>query len=452
MRLVFDEFHFAEFVDNYVTGSYLFDIHPPLGKLTLLAVAKAAGYKHINYTFDQLGKPYGDLIFYPQRAFSAFLGSFIPPVMFLTARELDLSLPASLFTGAMPLFDMLLCIESRLILTDAQLILYIQLCLLCALKLWNTRKNTVRRYIWLLLTAVFGGCAISTKWTAIAAPGLIAIISITGLVFPAEGMLDLVEMVVAGAVAISIYVFSFWMHFRLLPNTGPGNAFMRMEFQKTLIGGEYYNPNAIRPGFIENFRYLNWEMLRANSAIETRHPWESKWYEWLYNARGVLYIDEQLDGGKKEQIYLLMNPLVAVLAILGVFMSFLILLSIPLRISRAKKKEITDLQTVDYVNKLKKQAGMIIFFLSGWVLNLLPYIGVKRCTFLYHVLPSLQMSTILAAISLDHVPNRLKLKWSICILFIIGLCGAFVFWAPWIYGLHRTNEELDKLRWMPRWN
>ena len=33
--VVFDEYHFGKFVNNYFDGQYFFDIHPPLGKLTL---------------------------------------------------------------------------------------------------------------------------------------------------------------------------------------------------------------------------------------------------------------------------------------------------------------------------------------------------------------------------------------------------------------------------------
>lgn len=35
--VVFDEYHFGRFLNNYLTGNYLFDIHPPLGKLTMAA-------------------------------------------------------------------------------------------------------------------------------------------------------------------------------------------------------------------------------------------------------------------------------------------------------------------------------------------------------------------------------------------------------------------------------
>ena len=33
--VVFDEYHFGRFVNNYLDGNHFFDIHPPLGKLTL---------------------------------------------------------------------------------------------------------------------------------------------------------------------------------------------------------------------------------------------------------------------------------------------------------------------------------------------------------------------------------------------------------------------------------
>ena len=30
-------------------------------------------------------------------------------------------------------------------------------------------------------------------------------------------------------------------------------------------------------------------MLRANASITQRHPWETVWYEWMLNLRGLLY-------------------------------------------------------------------------------------------------------------------------------------------------------------------
>lgn len=142
----------------------MFDIHPPLGKLTLYVVARMFGYEHIEFSFNSIGQNFGDLLFYPQRAFAAICGSLIPPVMYLTCRSLSLSTIASLCTAAMPLLDFLLCVESRLILTDSQLILYLQAAYLFSFLLWQTPRSTPRRYMLLVATAVFAACALSTKY------------------------------------------------------------------------------------------------------------------------------------------------------------------------------------------------------------------------------------------------------------------------------------------------
>lgn len=448
---VFDEVHFGNFVDNYITGQYLFDIHPPLGKLTLAAAAKLGGYKSQNFSFEQIGTPFGDVVYLPQRALAALVGSLIPPVMFLTGRALDLSVLVSVTAGAAAVFDNLLCIESRLILTDSQLIFFVQAALLCALKLWATPKSTPRRYMWLLLTAVFGGCAISTKWTALVAPGLIAVVSLTGLVFPVEGMLDVLEMAVAGVVALSIYVGCFWLHFKLLPRSGAGDAFMAMDFRKTLIGSPQYDSKVEKPSFSVLFRYLNWEMLRANKDIKTRHPWETKWYEWLYNARGVLYLDEEVDGGKQERVYLLSNPALPIITGLGVIACIIIVIVTPIVYMRTKKRMAASEQLPEVLGQLRKRWGVILFFLFGWIANLMPYIGIERCTFLYHVLPAQQIGSILTMIALEQLPTKLKIRQTACIIVIVSLGAAFYHWRAWTYALPRTIAEHEKLQWMPRW-
>lgn len=451
---VFDEFHFAAFVDQYTAGKYLFDIHPPLGKLTLTAAAKLGGYKNINYTFDALGKPYGDLVYIPQRVLSATAGSFIPPVMFFTCRALAFSVIVSVTVAAMPLFDFLLCIESRLILTDSQLILFIQTSLLCAFKLWTTPKSTRRRYFWLFCTAFMGACAVSTKWTAIVAPGLISIVSLTGWLFHPDSGLDLVEMLFAGAVAVALYVWTFWIHFKLLPYSGPGDAFMKVDFQRTLIGNSHYGgydaSQLNAPTFIEAFKYLNWEMLRANSAIEERHHWESKWYEWLYNARGVLYLDESEANGYRQQVYLISNPVLTLCTGLGVIACIGLVLWTPFGVRREHRKLGNESGRSGAVRQVEKRAGMILFYLVGWVLNLLPYVGVKRCTFLYHVLPALQMAIMMSGIALEQLPRRVR---NVVCVVIMGCMGwAFYYWRAWIYAIPQSAKDIDKLRLMPRWD
>jgi hypothetical protein len=61
--IVFDEIHFGGFVRDYDIGTYFFDIHPPLGKLTLLWLGNLLGYDafHCDYWGDEAGLDYPPL-------------------------------------------------------------------------------------------------------------------------------------------------------------------------------------------------------------------------------------------------------------------------------------------------------------------------------------------------------------------------------------------------------
>ena len=51
-------------------------------------------------------------------------------------------------------------------------------------------------------------------------------------------------------------------------------------------------------------------MVRANARIDQRHNWDSVWWEWPLNLRGILYYSLELKHGYTEMVYLLGNPLV----------------------------------------------------------------------------------------------------------------------------------------------
>lgn len=52
-------------------------------------------------------------------------------------------------------------------------------------------------------------------------------------------------------------------------------------------------------------------MLSANARIAVRHAWESYWYEWPLNLRGLLYYSRSDDSPElTNTVYLMGNPLV----------------------------------------------------------------------------------------------------------------------------------------------
>jgi len=439
--VVFDEFHFGKFVTWYFKHQYYFDIHPPLGKLILYLGGLLGGYNP-GFLYDAIGAEYGDTKFQVLRSVSAIFGVLSVPLMYLTCRELNIS-PMGSFVGAsMVLFDFLSLIESRLILVDSQLLFFCMISFYSALKLWKCKKEHRKKsfLFFLVLTGFFCGCSISVKWTALATPGIIAIVSFFGLHFLDEP-LELWECLVAGLSGIIVYLSVFYIHFQLLPYSGTGDAFMKPEFQKTLIGNPFYHPAATRQPFLKSFLQLNQEMFRANKGIKDRHPWESKWYEWPLNLRGLLYFvqDDDEDETRMSQIYLIGNPAVMYLCLLCALIFFLC--TIFFGRYRYKISSKSDLRSL-------MEKGSILC--AAYALNLLPYIAVERSAFLYHYIPGLFYAELLTALVIDRFPKSYKL--ALVILILTLEVAAFIYWAPWVYAISLSKVAHDKRRWLPRWN
>lgn len=443
--VVFDEYHFGKFVDNILDGKLLFDIHPPLGKLTLAAGGWFLGYRSVEgFGYDSIGKEYGEVLFYALREVAVFFGVLTVPLTFATAKELGATTTGAMLSAMLVCFDNLNIIESRLILMDSQVLFYCCLSLYCALKLWKTQAGTWRRFIWLTLTGIACGCSISIKWTSLATPGLIAIISFFGLHF-LDMPLTILECIYAGVTGISIYIFSFYLHFKLMPNDGPGSAFYLDEFKKTLIGHETYDPDAPKQSFWKLFFNLNKVMMTSNMNITTRHHWESYWYQWIVNWRGLLYYNKEVPvgSGNWQSVYLLCNPLVCW------FCAICVALFMLGGLAMVRFRGMKFLSGIKGRN-LYHSLFTCMFLFWGWILNLLPYILVDRSAFVYHYLPGLLYAQLLSGVIVSELPKRLS--FLVTFLVSIGVTAAFIFHAPWIYAYSISSAQHEARRWLPKWN
>lgn len=440
--VVFDEYHFGTFVDNIITGATHFDIHPPLGKLTLAAFGYFFGYRpDPEFGYDEIGKDYGAVLYYPLREVAVIFGVVTVPLMYSTARLLGVSWIGALMSAGLFCFDNLNIIESRLILMDSQIVFYLVLSLYCALKLWKSTPRTWERFAWLTATGFIAGCSISVKWTALATPGLIAIVSFFGLHFLYEP-LTLLECLWAGVVGLSWYTVLFWIHFKTLTHTGPGVGFFTEDFRRTLIGEDNYDPEAVRQPFHKLLVYLNKYMFTANAGITTRHHWESYWYWWIINWRGLLYYNHEVDG-KWASVYLHCNPIVCWVCA-GFVASFLA--------SRLFAARYRDMKAFKLFQRESFRHSMrtCTFLFWGWLINLLPYILVDRSAFVYHYLPGLIYAQLLSGVLTDMLPFSLRIV--VLTATMVAVIATFFYYAPWIYCIPLTSAEHAARRWLPRWD
>lgn len=423
-----------------------FDIHPPLGKLILAYTSYFLGYRpEPSFVIEKIGNEYPAHVKYAiVRAVSATFSVGTVPITYIIARQLRISRISSALATTSVLLDFLGIIEGRLILMDSQLLFFCQLSLCCAFHLWETHYGTRKRAIWLFLTGLSCGTALSIKHTALATPGLIGIISFFGLHFLSQP-LDISECVYAGVCGLTMYVMSFYVMFKALWHTGGKyDNFMPLNFKKTLIGGEFYDPKAKRVSFLRLFIYLNRRMIQSNASIKKRHSWESDWYQWIVNWRGVLYFVKREtvnEAELKSQIYLLGNPAVIYLTLLSiVIFAIVLLLSVRYRQTWSVRARFAQLVW-------KRNNG--IFLLCGWLCNLLPYILVDRAAFIYHYMPGLFYGQLLTAVVVDLLPPKTRIAIVVILMGVIS--AAFVYWSPWVYCLPLTNEQHQARRWLSRW-
>jgi dolichyl-phosphate-mannose-protein mannosyltransferase len=427
--VVFDEVYFKVFAAHYLDGKYYFDIHPPLGKLLLAGWAHLIGLQPnamINGT--ALG----------MRILPATAGLLLIPLMWGILRRLGASRPFAFLGSAMVLFDNAILVESRFILMDSMLLLFGLSAVYFYLIAQSKRNNW--RWLWICISAITAGAALSVKWTGLNALAIILLVWLwdqRSLKF--SWLRRFGELCALTIIPAILYISVFWIHFSLLPYSGDGDAFMSPQFQSTLIGNPYYNP-AAHISFWNKFVQLNIEMYHASETLTATHPYGSKWYSWPLELRPIYYWEgSELSNGYQGNIYLLGNPVVW----WGIWTALLGGLGFALIKKRALRPTTMAALAI---------AGV------AYLINYLPFIGITRVMFLYHYFFAFLYSIIFVImlwndLATDRHGHQFKplanrqIYAAILLLIIVGFC----FFAPISYGSPLSPAGLQDRMWLHTW-
>ena len=422
---VFDEVHFGKFVSAYYSGEYYFDIHPPLGKLAIAGFANLLDFNPNHYSFKNIGDPFPDKKYLALRFLPALAGTLLPLVIYFLILELGISRIAAFSGALLIIFDNALLTQSRLMLLDPFLLLFGFLSLLFYFKYAN---NKILNTKYLILTAVFGGLAISIKWTGlsfIALPILIELVEQlkTGIKPTFAKFVPVLRFTSFFIISAAIYFSVFALHFTLLPKPGPGDAFMKPGFREQNL--------------LKNIVNLNLEMYKSNQRLGATHPYGSKWYSWPPMTRPIFYWIKE-----NSRIYFFGNPVVWWASAIAVA------ISIKYLVLSTKKRNLDKIPVI---------------LLGGYALNLLPFIGVKRVMFLYHYLAALIFAILMLVYLIDKTGStffdktqdesltaRKNAKKNFSVL-IIASAIVFIFFAPLSYGLPLSNKMYGLMIWFASW-
>lgn len=441
-QVIFDEFHFGRFVNGYLTGEYFFDIHPPLGKQLLALGARLGGYDGAQQ-WGRIGEAIGPAVeLFALRAVPALAGSLLVPLLFCAARAAGLTLPAATLAACGVLFDLCYVVESRLVVTDAILLVGIGAQLAGS---FSSDHHPRLSRGWLARVALAGlgtGLAVGTKWTG---AGTLAVAGAHSLLALGRGhkLGERPSRLACEAAARAalllllpalMYAGAFYAHFALLPRTGPGAKFMTPSFRATLAGDAVtaasLPPNATLPSFWARTVELNREMLRANAAVSRGHDWSSRWWEWPLMMRTVLYWRADAEpylshaaGLDHARIYCMGTPLVWWLAAAAptLFAAWACgrALAPPDPHAEAAAPEAApegapegapppaDAPAPPPAPRHERALGPAgplgsgALLLVGYLANWLPFVGVDRVAFIYHFLPALLHALLLLGLVAD---------------------------------------------------
>ncbi|AFZ15401.1 glycosyl transferase family 39 [Crinalium epipsammum PCC 9333] len=453
--LVFDEVYYAKFANNYLTRTPFFNAHPPLSQY-IIAIGIWLG-SHFPFGNDTVNGLTGSLrspISY--RWINALTGSFIPLVVAGIAYQLthrrSYALIAALFTAA----DGLFLVESRYALNNIYLVI------LGLLGQWYfllaVSNKGYKRWLWLAFAGVWFGASASIKWN--------------GLWF----MLG----------AYMLWGSAWLMRWARLANKGQDSAASHQDAQNATLSNKkmpWQNLTQlnllhiiVNLGIIPVLIYsliwiphlkLNptpdfWDMQNEILHYHERigngpkvHPYCSNWYTWPLMLRPIAYFYEKsrsatemppllppLPPGTGKVIFdvhAIGNPILWWLSTAAILILILQLAH-------------TFLQGGGGKYPLKPSSWIGLYLIINYAANLLPWVRVTRCTFIYHYMGSSVFATLALAWIIDQwlqSPKPILKKTGITVIFLVLL--AFVFWMPIYLGLPLDQQAYQIRMWLQSW-
>lgn len=444
--LVFDEVYYAKFANNYLTGTHFFNAHPPLSQY-IIAIGMWLG-SHLPFGQDTVNGLTGSLrSTWSYRWLNALTGSFIPLVVGALAYQLNqrrsYAFIAALFAAA----DGLFLVESRYALNNVYLVILGLLGQLCFLVALGQPKQ--QRGVNLAVSGIFFGASACIKWN-----GLWFLLGVY-LVWVAAWVMQSVRSKVGSlelkntklsqtrlANLTQLNVLHILWNFAIIPV---------VTYSLLWIPHLQMNPT---PGFWKAQHDILTFHEKIGSGPEV-HPYCSKWYSWLLMWRPVAYFyqtarntTEQvpayppLPAGAAKVIYdvhAMGNPFLWWLSTAAIF---LLLLMLTLRF----------LEGVGWKSSPTPHSWIALYLVLNWLANLLPWVRVTRCIFLYHYMGSSVFSGLALAWLVDrwlHSDEPDFRSAAVTIIFLVLL--AFVFWLPIYLGLPLPFQGYRFWMWFRSW-
>lgn len=395
----FDEIYHARTAYEHIESVWPYEItHPPLGKLILGLGIRLFGMTPFGWRFS-----------------GTLMGVLMLPALYIFLKKLFSNTLVCASATTVFAFDFMHFTQTRLATIDSYVTLFILLMYLF-MWLWLSEPEGKRRLLWLGLCGLSFGLGVASKWTGLYAGAGLAILWayhwIRRYVRSREGFWPAFGKNVAWcllffvAVPALIYYLSYYAYGTASGLSGIGMFFSK-DYLRIVLDNQSY-------------------MWNYHSGLVAEHPYASRWFQWLLDARPILYYLQSNGDGTHHAFGAFNNPLLSWLGLLAV---------IAMGMKALAEKD--------------KRAGFILF---GYLANLLPWVPVSRLTFAYHYFPCTLFLTLSLGSLFDDL-RRSGHRWKkpVCAV-AIGCVVLFGLFYPVLSGVRVSDGYTSNvLKWMSTW-
>ena len=376
----FDEVYYARTSYNYLKNQNVYEwTHPPLGKLIqYIPVLITKEFTPFNY-----------------RLMGNIAGIIMIIVMYLFGKALFRKRKYATLSALLMTFDNFHFTMSRIGTADIYLTLFILLSIYFMF-LYIKKDGKVWQ---LLLSGIFIGCAIATKWTGLFAGLALAIIYFADKIITKKKL-----------VPFLLYGFSFFI---IIPILIYGASYLVLPYSNRI------NDKGIK-GIVE----INNQMYNYHKGVQDDHPFSSKWYSWPISYKPVWLYTSDVRNNHKETIVAIGNIMIWWPAILTFFL-------LPYFIVKKKNK---------------KSAFLLVCILSMYI----PYIFIGRVMFLYHyfiILPFMMLTIV----NFFYQVNKTGKRDILMFLYLCAVILTFTIYYPVSSGKNVSTNYIDSTKVLDSW-
>jgi dolichyl-phosphate-mannose--protein O-mannosyl transferase len=464
--LVFDEVYYAKFAQNYLSQTSFFDGHPPLGKYIIAIGMWLSSYfpfwqDTVNVLTGVARPPWS------YRWINALFGAFIPLIISGIAYQLSYRRSFAFLAGLFTACDGIFLVESRYALINQYIVIFGLLGQwLLLLALANTKKQ---RRFYLIFSGISFGAAIATKWN-----GLFFLIGVylnwmlawLKQHFALKNRDDQINLIDNA----SFYLSSTELRqstatLNITQETTSKPLFFPLQkiaqlkiftaaFYLGIIPLIAYSLIWI-PHIIQNPKYnfikVHTQILsfhnRLGGNTNDIHPYCAAWYKWPLLIRPIAYF-YQTASNVNEPIPIVGPPLPSnagkviydVHAMGNPFLWWFSFAAILILIVAILLKQIVipsiQQKRLSLNSPFSIDIGIALYLVLNYAANLLPWVKVNRCVFIYHYMTAVVFAFMALAWLIDKCLRSYHIEiraFGLTVIFLIII--AFVFWMPIYLGL-----------------